>query len=101
MSCLLESKGILIPFLEFESVQSIVMKHLTTCFTTLTGKVSFITQLGLEKRNLFPGGRCLRRQTVKLVEVSFNVLLSYTSEGKQCKNVSKCKKKSTLVKIYT
>jgi hypothetical protein len=50
MSCVLEFKGILIPFLEFKSVQSIAMKHLTNCFTALGGKVSFITQLGLEKR---------------------------------------------------
>jgi len=26
------------------------MKHLTVCFTALRGKVSFISQLGLEKR---------------------------------------------------
>lgn len=62
MFCLLEFKGILIPFLEFESVQSIVMKHFTTYFTALRRKVSFITQLGLEKKeqHLFPGGRRLR-----------------------------------------
>lgn len=51
MFSLLEFKGILIPFLEFESVQSILMKHLTVCFTALRGKVSFITLLGLEKKN--------------------------------------------------
>jgi hypothetical protein len=49
MSCLSEFTGIHIPFLDFQSVQSLVMKHLTTCFTASRGKVSFITQLGLEK----------------------------------------------------